>query len=256
MSNSGVVRKKFMVLLATMIILAGILIGWPFRASRTPANQPSSRWDLRWFNRHKELKRDASTRCSRIVFLGDSITQNWETAGKATWDQYYEPRNALNLGISSDKTQHVLWRVLDTEFGKQPELIVLLVGTNNSLEYSPAEVTSGVEAIIQALREKAPASKLLLLALFPRGEILDDSRREVNEQVNKLIARFDDDERVTYLDVNHVFTNEDGSTKLELMPDALHPNDAGYAAWAAAMEPTIEELLENPKVRAGEVGVN
>ena len=245
-------RKRLVFMLAALGFTAGIYATWPLSKTVPPANKPIKRWELQWFKRHRQMKREAINNACRIVFVGDSITQNWETAGRATWEQYYEARNALNLGISSDKTQHVLWRVLDTEFGNQPELIVLLVGTNNSLEYSPEEVTSGVEAIIEALQEKAPNSKLLLLAIFPRGETLDDPRREVNEQVNKLIARFDDDKRVSYLDVNHVFTNEDGSTKLELMPDALHPNDAGYAAWAAAMEPAIEELLEKPILKAGE----
>ncbi len=50
-----------------------------------------------------------------LLFLGDSITQGWEGAGKATWDEYYAGRNALNLGYCGDRTQHLIWRLLNGE---------------------------------------------------------------------------------------------------------------------------------------------
>lgn len=31
--------------------------------------------------------------------------------------------------------------------------------------------------------------------------------------------------------------------KRELMPDALHPNEAGYRVWSRAMEPVIRKFL-------------
>lgn len=47
---------------------------------------------------------------AEVVFLGDSITQGWESEGKEVWARRFAPRKALNLGISGDRTQHVLWR--------------------------------------------------------------------------------------------------------------------------------------------------
>jgi hypothetical protein len=46
-----------------------------------------------------------------VIFIGDSITQGWEGSGKEVWSTYYAKRNAVNLGISGDRTQHVLWRL-------------------------------------------------------------------------------------------------------------------------------------------------
>jgi hypothetical protein len=46
-----------------------------------------------------------------LIFIGDSITQHWETTGRMVWNKYYGDRNALNLGIAGDRIQHVLWRL-------------------------------------------------------------------------------------------------------------------------------------------------
>lgn len=232
-------------LLAMVVVLAGIFAWWPFGQSRESASEPSRRWELRWTSRNKQQTREAAAGSHRVVFVGDSITQNWESEGSSVWKQHYADRQALNLGISSDLTQHVLWRVQHTDFGQpKPELFVLLVGTNNSADYSAEEIAAGVKAIVTALRQNASEAKILLLAIFPRGDTLDDPRRAVNEVTNKRIAELADGQDVRFLDINHEFTDEDGSTRLELMPDALHLNEAGYAAWAAAMEPTITQLLD------------
>jgi hypothetical protein len=43
-----------------------------------------------------------------IVFIGDSVTTGWLSAGKAIWEKSYAPRHALNFGVSGDTTQNVL----------------------------------------------------------------------------------------------------------------------------------------------------
>ena len=68
-----------------------------------------------------------------FLFIGDSITHGWEGGGKEYWDKYYEPRNAVNMGFSGDRTQHVLWRLDHGHLeGISPKLAVLMIGTNNS----------------------------------------------------------------------------------------------------------------------------
>ena len=46
-----------------------------------------------------------------LIFIGDSITHAWENAGKAVRAKHFAKRNSVNLGISGDRTQHVLWRL-------------------------------------------------------------------------------------------------------------------------------------------------
>ena len=114
-----------------------------------------------------------------LVFLGDSITQGWEGAGKAVWTATWAPLKAANFGIGGDRTEHVLWR-LDhgNGDGLKPKLVVLMIGTNNTghrkAEEPAADTAAGVKAIIDRLHSKFPDTKVLLLGIFPRGEKPDD----------------------------------------------------------------------------------
>ena len=68
-----------------------------------------------------------------LLFIGDSITHGWEGGGKEVWKKYYGKRNAVNLGIGGDRTQHVLWRLDHGNIdGISPKLAVIMIGTNNA----------------------------------------------------------------------------------------------------------------------------
>lgn len=197
-----------------------------------------------WMQRHESFNKRVEEGNVDLLMIGDSITHGWEGAGREVWKQYYGDRNAVNLGIGGDRTQHVLWRL---EHGNiddiSPKLAVLMIGTNNSGSNTPEEIAAGVEAIVQKLRTELPKMKVLVLAIFPRGE--DDSHpgRQVNMKANELIKAQADDEMVFFLDINSAFLTEDRKLTREVMPDLLHPEAKGYAIWAEAMEPTVAKLM-------------
>lgn len=186
-----------------------------------------------------------------VIFVGDSITQGWESNGKAVWAKYYAPRHALNLGISSDHTQHVLWRLdhgnLD---GLHPKVAVILIGVNNVPDESnsPRMVLEGVTAVVQKLREKLPQTKVLLLGIFPFREDFCPQRAKAL-QINQALHNLDDGKQVYFLDIGHLFIQPDGKISKDIMRDFLHPSPAGYRIWAEAMEPALANLLgEKPVV--------
>jgi lysophospholipase L1-like esterase len=180
-----------------------------------------------------------------ILFVGDSITQGWEGSGKAVWQKYYGSHKAVNIGISGDRTEHVLWR-LDhgNADGMKPKVTVLMIGTNNSGKErnTPAQIVEGVTAVVHKLQEKFPETKILLLGIFPRGKEFNDQRGDIT-QVNQAIHKLEDNQKVFFLDFGQVFINADGSISKDIMPDFLHPNQKGYQLWAEAMEPKLKELL-------------
>ncbi|QBY04244.1 acetylglucosamine-6-sulfatase [Thalassotalea sp. HSM 43] len=202
-----------------------------------------------WLPRHQEkltLKQQMSS--VDLVFLGDSITHGFETKGQHVWRQYYQPRNALNLGFSGDRTEHVLWRL---EHGAvddiSPKLVVLMIGTNNTghRQAKPEKTALGIQAILTQLAQRLPNTKVLLLAIFPRGVNADDPLRQINAGVNEIIKSYDDGERVHYLDINHIFLDEQGILHRDVMTDLLHPNKPQYKRWAQAIEPAVIKLMAN-----------
>lgn len=218
---------------------------------------PVPRGDEWWTRRHQAILEQIPRKNPQVVFIGDSITHGWENKGKAVWDKHYSAYDALNLGYGGDRTEHVLWRLENGEIdGIQPRLAVLMIGTNNAAreQYSAEQIADGIRAIVCTLREKLPRTKILILAIFPRGS--DEQRRDKtqdasynplwakNDQVNRMISRLADGRNIFYLDINKAFLNEQGVLTREVMPDLLHPEEKGYQIWAEAMEPTLKRLLK------------
>jgi len=161
------------------------------------------------------------------------------------WDLYYADRNAVNLGISGDRTQHVLWRLENGNVaGINPKLAVLMIGTNNAADNTAVEIADGIEAVVRSVREKLPYTRVLLLSVFPREEQPGTLRAKLTEANALVAASAEDDAMVTYLDVSRWFLDDAGVLPAAVMPDFLHPNERGYAIWAHAIEPAVALLLD------------
>lgn len=205
---------------------------------------PVPRNDKWWVNRHESMNARVKQGNVDLILIGDSITHGWENAGKGVWDEFYGKRNAVNLGIGGDRTQHVLWRLDNGNIdGISPKLAVLMIGTNNSGDNTPEEIAAGVKAIVEKLRTKLPQTKVLILAIFPRGTNNDDPRRQVNMKANAIIAKLADGNMIRYLDFGPKFLTEDGTLAKEVMPDLLHLNAASYRTWAESIEPVVAEVV-------------
>jgi N-acetylglucosamine-6-sulfatase len=206
---------------------------------------PATRGDEAWWRDRDRAKTEQARQGDvNLVFIGDSITQGWEGAGKAVWEKFYADRKPLNLGFGGDRTEHVIWRLTQGNLGDlKPRAAVLMIGTNNTGHQmqDPEQVAEGVRRILAILGERAPQTKVLLLGIFPRGRWPMDEMRQNNAAINQIIRRFADGDRVRYRDIGDVFLAEDGSLPREVMPDLLHLNESGYERWAEAIEPTLKE---------------
>jgi lysophospholipase L1-like esterase len=181
-----------------------------------------------------------------IIFIGDSITEGWVSAGKAIWDKMYAPRHALDFGISGDQTQNVLWRLSNMEVSSlKPKVAVILIGTNNTAN-SPHEIADGVHAVIANTQAAFPGVKVILVSIMPNERAHDKMAA-----ANSIIKNFADDSTVYYLDLVPLMpevqtTAADGTSDTNwkgLSKDHLHPDASGYQIWADAMEPLLSKLL-------------
>lgn len=193
--------------------------------------------------RHQGFNERVKQGNADLLFIGDSITHGWEGEGKAIWDAYYGDRNAVNLGIGGDQTQHVLWRLDHGNIdGISPKLAVLMIGTNNFKSNTAEEIAEGITAIVAKLRTKLPNTKVLILAIFPREEKPGETRDKL-AQASAIASKAADGENVFYLDIGKAFLDEDGTLPKSVMPDFLHPNAEGYRLWAEAIEPVVARLM-------------
>ena len=150
----------------------------------------------------------------------------------------------LNLGFAADRVQNVLWRLEHGELdGLAPACVVVLIGTNNLTGEpgfdricTPAEIAEGVSRLVALVREKIPQAAIVLMGVFPRGESPADPLRAAITELNALLARRSAGvPKLTFLDIGDRFLTADGTLRADLMPDFLHPAEAGYAVWADAL---------------------
>jgi len=239
-------------------MLAGLWAGFHLvslaaRAQHS-AVEPVPRPDKWWQDRHASFNTNVAAlgAKSQVIFIGDSITQGWEGEGRDVWARYYAHRNAINLGIGGDRTQHVLWRFDNGNLaGLKPKAAVVMIGTNNSNgeDNTPEQIVEGVRAIVDTLRKDLPDTKVLLLAIFPRSENFGVQRGKL-AQINQALRRAADGRHVEWVDFGHQFLNDDGTMPKELMPDYLHLSKRGYEIWAESLEPVLAAALGDTPVQA------
>lgn len=235
-------KSKLLIISLTVMILTGqaVVAGQKQHTAVEPDHRHS--W---WTLRNDAVNERVKQGNVDLLMIGDSITHSWEGGGKKYWDKYYAPRNAVNMGFSGDRTQHVLWRLEHGHLeGISPKLAVLMIGTNNSngKDNTAEEIADGIIAICEKLRTKCPRMKVLILAIFPRSPEPSDQRQK-NAKASLLASKIADDEMIHYLDINEKFLTKDGFLTKKIMPDYLHPNEAGYGIWAEAIESKVVELM-------------
>lgn len=194
---------------------------------------------------HEKFVTIAQEGTAELVFLGDSITAGWGSK-KNIWETAFGQYKPVNFGIGGDRTQHVLWRITNGELdGIKPKAVVLMIGTNNSKTDSAEGIADGIKVIVETIRSKQPQAKILLLAVFPRGEkVSPNSDRDKLNQVNAIIAKLDNGKNIHFLDIGSKFLQPDGSISKDDMPDFLHLSEAGYQIWADAIGPKLAELMK------------
>ncbi len=251
---------------AAVLLAAGLLLV-AFRADGTAqdkdkakpkdndAAKPAHRLEqANWKKRHEAFVDRSKKGHVDVLFVGDSITQGWEGAGKKVWTEKFAKWNAANLGIGGDRTQHVLWRITEGKEldGIDPKVVVMMIGTNNFGSNSPEQIADGVKAILAEFHKQKPKAKVLLLGVFPRSGkkpadpmvVAKDELNTKTPAVNALLAKFDDGKSVKYLDIGEKFLDDKGGLPKATMPDFLHLSEKGYTIWADAIAKTVEEMVK------------
>jgi lysophospholipase L1-like esterase len=184
-----------------------------------------------WEGRHQELLEMNRENPPRTVFIGNSITHYW--AGKPSnpvhrgvdsWEKVLDPLGTRNFGFGWDRIENVLWRVYHDELdGYRAERVIINIGTNNLHLNSDAEILSGMEQLLNAVKTRQPGATIILLGLYPRRD--QESRIAL---LNLEYARLSANLNIRYADVGQDLLKPDGKIDESLFTDGLHPNADGY----------------------------
>lgn len=222
------------------------------------AVQPAPRIDKNSQLAHQQLLEKARKGGIDVYFEGDSITRRWGASEAkyadflANWKENFFGWNAANFGWGGDTTANILWRLQNGELdGVNPKVIVLMAGTNdvgNNPDDSKIEqVTAGIKAILDVMREKSPRATIILMGITPRnGGRGGKAIVAIINQINERISQFADGKTIRYLNINDKLANPDGALIEGMTVDGLHLSLKGYQIWADALKPILTDLLGPP----------
>lgn len=243
---------RFLAVAAMLLLCAADVVN--------PAAVPESRDGTPWWHaRHTAAVARVRQGHVGLVWLGDSITENWARESPQpwfdflpVWEQFYGDRNAVNLGFKGDRTSHLLWRMQHGELdGIQPKAAVVLIGANNMglAHWTAAQTLGGIEAVINELHRRLPQTRVLLISVLPseRSAYADAATLDINAG---LTARYGHDPAVTYIDVTPLFIRAGKLDRtafydMHLTPPdpLLHPTAQAQARIAAAIEPALAGMM-------------
>lgn len=216
--------------------------------SREPAALVPVAKGGKFLTRHASFIKRGKEAPIDVLFLGDSITERWETSGSKVWDKHYSTLKAANFGIGGDRTQHILWRIENGELdGISARVLVLMIGTNNSNTDEATDIAAGVKRIMQQIGTRLPSTKVLLLGIFPRNAKRDLPSNVPMQRVtaaNKELAKMDNGNTIRYLDISEKFLQNE-KVPADIMPDGVHLTEKGYEIWAEAIDPLLKEMLKD-----------
>ena len=205
----------------------------------TSANDPTKPvpGGVRWFGRmHADYLNQTKVNKFDVCFMGDSITQMWpgDMFGK-----YFGRFKPVNFGIGGDRCENVLFRLNDGELqGATPKVIVLMIGTNNQGMNTAEEVAIGVTAVVKALREKCPKSKILLLGILPST----GTPYEKTKSINTIIAKLADRNMIEFQDFGPKLQDKEGKILPGMLADVVHLTRQGYEVWGKEVGPTLSKM--------------
>ncbi|WP_323991000.1 GDSL-type esterase/lipase family protein [Nguyenibacter sp. L1] len=238
------------------------LLGLGAAAPANLAVQPISRMDTPWWHQRFAEKQDeiAHGRYD-LVWLGDSITQNWERRGPEdwrdfapVWQHYYGDRHAINLGFKGDSTCHVLWRLAhgELEFRTAPRLFIVLIGANNfgHVHTDARQTYAGIVRIVDQIHARLPATQVLLLEVLPsiRSAWVSENTRTLNRM---MLAEVRTGRPWLHLQDAGAALERDGAPdpgrfldpRLVPPDPPLHPTTAAQQEIARLIEPTVAAIL-------------
>ncbi|MBP9727763.1 MAG: arylesterase [Candidatus Moranbacteria bacterium] len=198
------------IILGSIILFGGL--GWYFFSDAPIKNYPS-------------------TSRGPVLMFGDSLVEGvGATAGQTLPEQLGRILNApvLNYGVSGDTTRDALLR-LNQAVAEKPRIAIVLLGGNDFLKKIPREVTfANLEKIVSAFQEQGA----ITVVLGVRSGIVGGGADAEYEDLAK---------RTGSVYMSDVLAGLFGRT--ELMSDALHPNDRGYAKIAERLAPLLSKYV-------------
>tara|TARA_R110002051_G_scaffold264501_2_gene324424 strand:- start:47 stop:685 length:639 start_codon:yes stop_codon:yes gene_type:complete len=181
---------------------------------------------------------------NRIVFMGNSITESWSTHHP----EFFNRKNYINRGISGQTTPQMLVRFRQDVIDLNPNVVVILAGTNDIAENTGPTTLKMIIDTIKSMVEIALANdiKVVISSVHPAFDYPWRKGLKPNEKIpalNTLLKAYAMKQGIVYLDYFSAMVNPQNGLKKAYTSDGVHPNRKGYLVMAPLAEEAIKKAL-------------
>lgn len=191
-----------------------------------------------------------AAKTGRVVFFGDSITENWRL------NEYFTGKDFVNRGIHGQNTMQLLGRFRQDVLALNPKGVLIHAGTN---DISGDILLAQIEDNLAMMGElaKARGIKVAFAASLPVSDYHKavDPSYEVTKArppaaivaLNKWLEAYCKSEGFVFADYYSAVVDAGGQLRVDFSDDGLHPNARGYRAMSTVALDATGKLLAAPE---------
>lgn len=228
-------------------LLGSVALGFfALSARAAPRTDDEIKDDWPWIGRYAPENRALydSGEPVDVVFMGDSITENWKKLNPAFFGKGWVCR-----GISGQTSPQMVLRMASDVIALKPKLVHILAGTNdiagNTGPMTLDMTLSNVRAMAAIAQDAGIA--VLLGSVPPAlqfGWRPGSRPAEKIRDLNKLLKAFAEERGFGWIDYHAALDDGAGGLRSELSKDGVHPNLAGYKIMEDLAVPAIQQSLK------------
>ncbi|HEY4328791.1 MAG TPA: GDSL-type esterase/lipase family protein [Phycisphaerae bacterium] len=229
-------------------------------ASTSPAPggvQANAYWSLAIQSDPADLKvyREANAKLGppkagedRVIFLGDSITENWGPKGNMS--RYFPDKpNYIGRGYTSETTLQMLVRFRPDVLNLQPKVVVIMAGVNDIAGNTGAVPDETIHDNFISMFDLAKANdvKVVLISTLPATRFFWQPGLKPSERIvtlNTWLKDYAGKHGIYYVDAHSAMKDANNGMPTTLSSDTVHPNPAGYTMLSKMTEEFIEKALK------------
>lgn len=181
----------------------------------------------------------------KVVFMGNSITDNWARFHQDWFTQH----NFAGRGISGQTSYQMLCRFQADVINLHPKAVVILAGTNDIAENIGPEKLDYVMENIRSMCELARAHKIkvILCSVTPSSEFswhkgLNPAPKII--ELNGKIKAYANANKFAYVDYHSLMSDDKGGLPAEFSDDGVHPFPDAYRIMEDAVLKVINKIVK------------
>lgn len=203
--------------------------------------QSTSSTKRQWAKYDRYEKNNAAlTVAPDVVFMGNSITDNWASLVP----EFFSENNYAGRGISGQTTEQMLARFRQDVVDLHPQIVVILAGVNDIAQNNGPISTQQILNNIKSMCDIARANNItpILCSILPCDYF--SWRKTMNPaqtiiELNKMIFDYAKSMGYKFVDYYSALATEVGALNPQYTHDRCHPTVEGYKI----MIPIVQNVL-------------